>query len=126
MATDQDVIAVVSKLNRLTQEEKLNWESREAPKALTTATDDRIVNFYGATYKKRNLGIYEERYQSYDPEFDRPYWAGRLVLALFSDDWRKEWEFPHAPGISELFQSVQYQVADIGGTMNDFLKDEES
>ncbi len=124
MASDNEMIAIVSKLNRLTQEGKLIWESRDVPKALTIATDDMIVSFYGATYKGRNLGIYDERYESYNSDFDRCFWSTRLVLAFFSKEWRKEWEFPQTPGVGELFQSVQYQVADIGGTISDFLEDE--
>lgn len=124
MPTDREIIQVITKLNRLTQEGKLEWSRTKPPDSLTTGTDEQIFEFYCTTYKDRNIALYEERYQAYDDEyFHRSYWTSRLVLAFFSDDWEKEWEFPRSAGIFELLKSVQYQVADVDTFIDEILKD---
>ena len=122
MATDKDIIKVISKLNRLTQEEKIEWDRMDPPDSLTAGTNDIIFKFYGSEYKGRNIGLYEERCRAFDESFDSSYWAQRLVLAFFSDDWVKEWEFPEKPGIGELLKSVEYQVVGVDTVIDEILK----
>lgn len=124
MSTDNEIIQVITKLNRLTQEGKIHWERMEPPAYLTTGTDVKILDFYGTEYKGRNIGIYEERYQDYDDVFGHGiYWTDRLVLAFFSEKWGQEWEFPKSTGIYELLTSIKYEVADVDTFMDEILKD---
>ena len=127
MATDKEIIKVITKLNRLTQEGKIKWERREPPPSLVTGTDSKIFDFFATNYKGRNIGLFEERYQGWDEDyFHGAYWTDRLVLAFFSTAWEKEWEFPKSPGIYELLTSIKYQVAEVETFMNDFLKEDDT
>ena len=124
MPSDIEIIQVITKLNRLTQEKKLEWMRMDPPVSLLAGTDEKIFDFYRTKYKNRNIGLYEERFQSYDDDFShKTYWTQRLVLAFFSEDWEKEWEFPQSTGLSELLISVKYQVADVDSFIDEILKD---
>jgi len=124
MSTDKEIIQVITKLNRLTQEGKIQWKRMKPPANLITGTDVKIFDFYGTKYKGRNIGLYEERYQGYDDDFFYgTYWTDRLVLAFFSENWGKEWEFPKSTGIYELLTSIKYEVADVDTFMDEILKD---
>jgi hypothetical protein len=124
MPTDKDTIQVITKLNRLTQEGKLKWERMQPPASLTSGTDSKVFDFYGTRYKGRNIGLYEERYQAFDDEyFHRSYWTDKEVLAFFSDEWQKEWEFPIGAGVLELLTSVKYQIAGVDSFISDLLED---
>lgn len=125
MASKKDLTKVITKLNRLTQEDEITWQRIDPPKSLIAGTDDHIINFYSANYEGKNIGLYEERYQSYAPDFDRFYWTDRTVLALFSSEMDQEWAFPKLAGIHELKESVQYQVADVDDFVSDFLGGDE-
>lgn len=127
MAADKEIIKVVTKLNRLTQEDKIKWERKEPPSSLITATEATIFDFYATEYKGKNMGLFEERYQDWDEEFfQRTYWTDRIVLAFFSENWEKEWEFPKSTGVYALLASVRYQVAGVEEIINVFLEDDDS
>ncbi|MCI0693302.1 hypothetical protein L0337_15020 [candidate division KSB1 bacterium] len=124
MDTNRKFISVISKLNRLTQEGELKWRRMDPPAGLTSATDDFVTAFYGTKYEGRNLGIYEVRYKAYDPDHDRVYWDNSAIVALFTENWQKEWEFPQVAGIWELMRSVEYQMANVDGFVSKILGDE--
>ena len=125
MASKKDLSKVITKLNRLTQEGKITWDRIDPPKGLITGTDDHIINFYTASYKSKNIGLYEERYQDYAPDYDTFYWTERTVLAFFSSDMVKAWAFPALAGVYELKESVEYQVSDVDVFVSEFLGDNE-
>jgi len=127
MAKEDKIMRAISKINRLTQEGEIKWtKAEEAPKCLTTGTDDKILNFYLTSYENRNLGIYEERYQAWDGYSERFSWEQRIVLAIFDSDWKqREWEFPQKPGLYDLYRSVEYQVADVDSFLGSLLSDSE-
>lgn len=126
MATDKQIISVISKLNRLTQEGKIEWERMHPPESLTIGTDDKIIDFFTSHYKDKNIGLYEERYQDYDPDYDRTYWTSVWELAFFSNEWEIDWVFPRKPGIFELLESVRYQVAGVDTIIDEFLDKDEN
>ena len=120
-----DYIAFVSKLNRLTQEGKIEWERIPPPRSLTAGSDTEVAILFRATAKDQNIGLWEERYQDYNAEFDRLYWATRLMLGLFDEDWTLVWEFPaNLSGLWELMDSVKQKVGGVDNFLSDFLKED--
>jgi hypothetical protein len=119
---NQKLIAMVSKLNRATQEGVLVWKRRSAPDSIVAGNDDHIANFYGATWRTRNFGLYEERYRSWIDE-DSFSWGSRLRLGLFDGSWELEYQFPGIAGIGELMESVQYQTAKVDQAVDTILND---
>ncbi len=117
MDTDRKIVSLTSKLNRLTQEGVLKWRRMNPPEDLTVGTDEIVTKFYATEYEGRNLGIYEERYRDHGA----PYWDNRPVLALFTKNWQKEWEFPQVAGTWELMRSVEYQLADVDSFITKIL-----
>ncbi len=113
MDTNRKFISVVSRLNRLTQEGELTWRRMDPPTDLTAGTGDVVTAFYGTKFEGRNLGIYEIRYKAWDPDRDTVFWANNAAVALFTDNWEKEWTFPYVAGIDELMRSVEYQNANV-------------
>ncbi|MEW6586734.1 MAG: hypothetical protein AB1442_14150 [Nitrospirota bacterium] len=122
MANESKLIQFATKLNRLTQEGTIEWSRMDPPDSLTKATDDKIFHFFGARYKGRNLGLYEERYQTYG-DYDELIWTQRWVLAFFDDEWEEAWRFPSIQGIPELAESVMYNVADVDSIIDDLLSE---
>ena len=124
MGTDKKIISVISKLNRLTQEGKIEWKRIHPPENLTLGTDEKIVDFFATSYKDRKIGLYEERYQAYDGDYDQSYWTSRWILAFFSGSWDLDWVFPHKPGIFELLESVRYKITGVDEIIDEFLDDD--
>ena len=70
-----DYIAFVSKLNRFTQEGKIEWEKMLAPRSFTAGSDTEVAILFRATAKNQKIGLYEERDQGFDAESDTMYWS---------------------------------------------------
>lgn len=113
MDLNRKFISVVSRLNRLTQEGHLKWRRMDIPTNLTVGTDDVVTSFYGTKFEGHNVGIFEIRYKAYNPDLDKVYWTNNAAIALFTENWEKEWTFPYVAGIDELMRSVEYQNANV-------------
>ena len=107
----------VTKLNRLTQEDKLTWDKGMIPADMLNGTDSIIVSFYRTVCEGRNIGIYEEKFQGYNPMDDIHFWDNRIVLALYDDNWQLDWAFPLIPGLWELMETVRFKSSGV----DDFL-----
>jgi hypothetical protein len=123
MATTHKWVAVISKLNELTHEKRLDWERMDPPNALVSGVNDRIFNFFGASYEGRKIGIWEERFQMYNSDLDNYYWQQREMLAVFSDAWDLQVHAPIVAGISQLFETVRNSEANLDEFFDDILKD---
>jgi hypothetical protein len=123
MDSNRKYVTAISKLNRLTQEGKIRWTRRSVPKGLTRGTEDYIDSFYSAKHKDKFLGVYELRYRTYDSESDSFFWTSQLVLALFTADWSKLWEFPPTSGTTELLRSIEYQVSGVEDFVDGLLSE---
>jgi hypothetical protein len=121
MDINKKYVSVISKLNRLTQEGKITWRRKDPPEELTKGKDEIVVNFYFAIYEERKICVYEERSKVYGPDIDSFCWDRRIILALFTEEWEKEWEFPQVSGLNELFQSVLYQIAEVSSFIDKVL-----
>ena len=126
MATSQKMVRFVTQLNRLTQESEMTWSARDVPHSVTEGTDDIIPVFFATTYQGRNLGIFEVRYRTYAPEFDRLSWAADAVLGFFDDDWRILSRYRESSsGLWALLESVRDQVAGVDEFIDSILPEEE-
>ena len=111
-------VKLVSTLNRLTQANKINWQSENPPQILTAGTSDQIPLYFSARHNARDLGLYEERYQTMD-DYERTYWTSRVVLVFFDQDDRPIWELPgEVAGLREIFDAIRYQSSGV----NDFIR----
>lgn len=112
MVTRARWVKLVSRLNRLTQEGQISWIPIDPPESLTSSTSHEIPIFFTAHYNERDLGIFEDRYQTLD-DYERLYWTSRIGLGLF-DGGRQIWELPgDVSGIHELFAAVRSQSSGI-------------
>jgi hypothetical protein len=114
MGYNKKYVYAVGKLNRFTQENKIKWKKLQPPNSLTLGTDNVITDFYCANYEKKTIGIYKESNKTYLS--DRRYdfiWDSRIALALFDKNWEETWRFPIVEGLTELLDSVKYQLSDI-------------
>lgn len=126
------LVAVISRLTRLTQEGIINWKRLEPPEHLMQGTDNIIKKFYIAEYEDHTIGIYELNYKEFDGETDDFYWLSKPVLALlrlksqFFSTYEKEWEFPYVTGTDNLLRSVEYQVSNAGAFIERILQESHS
>jgi hypothetical protein len=121
---DEKLIKAISKLNQLTQENKIKWEIMEPPSNLSKGRDVIIPFFYGTKYKANNFGIYEVRYETISHETGQLGWDNVFLLSVFSDDWMKLWSFPRVSGVYDLLRSVGYQIGDIGKIVDSILSED--
>lgn len=99
--------AVISRLNRETQEGKLKWERSPAR---PPGTD--IDELYLAQFKNWTVGVYNRSFKDYSDETDEWFTNTELRVGLF-DVATNELLFtvPEKEGVYELFQAVQKQYA---------------
>lgn len=124
MASATEWVDVVSKLNQLTLEGRLEWERMDPPAAISSGVNDRVFNFFGTTYRGRRLGIHEERHQTYHDDLDRYIWQRRVVLGFYTDDWELQVEAPEVSGLQELYETVKHQEAELDGFVESLLKED--
>lgn len=123
MAHNKDWVDVVSKLNEMTQDGKQKWGAYDVSESLTQGTDDKITFVYQTKYKDWNLAIYEVRFKDYDHQ-ERPFWNSKLVLDFQNDSGESLFKVDDIRALSDLFESVKYQSANIKGFLDDFFKED--
>lgn len=123
MADENKFIKVIARLNALTQERKLIWESLFDPESLSLGRDKRVNSVYQTHYKNKALRIYEENYKAWYDE-DRYTWASKVVLAFVDRNDQNAWEFPELPGLWDLLESVKYQETKVDVFVDEILSDE--
>lgn len=125
---DENWTEVVTKLNRLTQEGKIKWEASLPPKNLVAGTDDKVVTVFYGNYRNRWIGLFERRYQGFDPDTETYYWTSQPIIGIFSGTDRDAvllWEFPSVGTASDdLLESVRYQSVDGKQLLEELLSDE--
>lgn len=112
---------LISKLNRLTKEEKIDWKKSKPPLALRAGVDDVWVDFYNTWYANTHIGIGESRYQNYAEDFDKFYWSERIVWALLDDSGELEYEFPKAEGLWNLLETIRRELADVDSKIDHLI-----
>ena len=120
MKNEKKYLKLVSKLNRLTKEDKLSWKKSSPPAALRNGVDTIWVDFYTTYYADIKLGIGEARYKSYSEYDDQFYWDQTIVLALLDDE-DLQYEFPKIEGSWNLLETVRYNWADVESTIDHLI-----
>jgi hypothetical protein len=119
------LVKFVAKLNRMTQEGRIQWELYNPPSDLVSGSDDKIPFFFGAEVNNRKLALYVRRRLEYDPQRDEQYWYEKPVLAFCEDDWTPVWEFPRIAGVKELRDSIQRLYVKADSFIDEFLKEDD-
>jgi hypothetical protein len=119
------LVKFVAKLNRMTQEGRMEWELYNPPADLISGTSDKFPFFWGTKIDDKNLGLYVRRYQEYDPQYEDNYWTEQTVLAFCADDWTPIWEFPRTAGIQELRNSIERRYVQADSFIDKFLAEDD-
>lgn len=114
-------IKLISKLNRLTKEKKLNWKKSNAPFALMGGHNTVSIDFYHTYYAHTYLGIGEIRFEDYSDYHDRSYWNQKIVWALLDKFDEVRYELPGVEGLSNLLETIRYSTADVEKTIDHLI-----
>lgn len=121
MKNTNKYIKLVSKLNRLTKEEKLEWKKTPAPFALRAGLNTVWVDFYNTYYADTYLGIGEVRFENYSDYHDKSYWDQKVVWALLDNDDEVRYELPEVEGLWNLLETIRYSLADVDNTIDHLI-----
>lgn len=121
MKNKNKYIKLASKLNRLTKEEKLEWEKSIAPFALREGVNTVWIDFYKTCYADTFLGVGEGRFEAYSEYHDTTYWDEKVVWALLDDDGVLKYELPIVEGLWNLLETIRYLAADVDNTIDHLI-----
>jgi len=126
MASELKLTRLLSELTKLTSKGQLDWRIKDAPDSLSHGTNDIFPLYYETDYKDQSIGLAQRRYQAYDGDHDRFYWAEEIILLFIDIRNRITWETssPHA-ALYTLFETVREQAADVEGILKRLLSDDE-
>ncbi|HAR75049.1 MAG TPA: hypothetical protein DCR60_02285 [Psychrobacter sp.] len=109
----------ISKLERLisyliqeTIENSIKWKIQTPPESLTKNTDAFYPLFLITQYKDKSIGLYEQRFKSYEDE-DVWFWATRPGLCIFTDNYISYKYEKRSPALNDLFLKAADQVSGI-------------
>ncbi|GAB3467166.1 hypothetical protein GCM10027321_34300 [Massilia terrae] len=121
---DDKTTTLIVKLNRLTSLGEINWRVEPPPRTIVRRIDDHIPVFLRTLYKDRQLGLFQQRYQTYDDERDRFYWSERVVLAILDSNDEVLLEIANnSSALNDLFDTVRRKVADVDSIIDDLISD---
>lgn len=112
----------ILKLNKLTKENSVVWEtSRTQPNSLA-GTERLIGNTYITLVGVKRFRVYkfEERYYHDEEVFD---WVPRFRLEFIDESGKGEWTFPDDHGTGDLYDSILYKISGADDFFDDFLKE---
>lgn len=125
MSYKAKAVKLVAKLNRLTQEGTIEWDQGAPHPSVTRGTNDVVHLEYTTQYKDNKFRLYSSKLQSFSEEYERLYWDEAIILEICNEDGVAIWTCPHVNGLWDLFQSVQFQAANIEHVLDDLLEEEE-
>lgn len=123
MDNERKVTALIVKLNKLTQEGELKWETKNYEIQLGS-TEELLNKVYQTKLKNKEIRIFRYRYKYYTDEHVY-HWASDCRLEFIDSDGTPEWTFPEESTIYDLYDSVRYQTAQIDNFLDNFLTDED-
>jgi len=109
-------IKLISKLNKLTSKNELQWVVVDAPSSLTISTDHNIPLFFKTSYENKTVVIFQRNYRSYSDEFDETYWDYEICLGIMDSRNRVIWEYSPreaTSALNDLFQSVRNKTSGV-------------
>ncbi|WP_320043500.1 hypothetical protein [uncultured Desulfobacter sp.] len=114
-------VRLVSKLNRLTKEQKITWKKTTPPESLI-GTGESVIEFYVTYYSDETIGVGSYRYQTYDGYNDRTYWVTGYYFSLLNDNEQElKYRFPDVAGLDDLLDTIMYETANIGNVVDSLL-----
>lgn len=123
MDTESKTAQLITKLIRETSKGNVQWEVRDAPRALSQATEQVIPLYLQTQYKGKFLGVYEVRTKSFYDEHDY-YWLEGLGFCVVDNQGRVIWELKeYSPALRDLFDTAREQASGINDILNDLLGD---
>ena len=122
----EKITKLVTKLNRLTSEDKIEWAIEDPPSSITKGTNDYFPLFFETTYKGTRVAIYTHRYQSFNPETESHYWVERIGFVVLDVQNRVLFEnIKHSPALADLMDTVREKAAGLDVLLDGLLDDED-
>jgi hypothetical protein len=112
---------VITRLIQETQKGNIIWESIDDFDIVLPHEGEIVDKIYSGSFKNKKFRIYRYRYRTYTEEFDHLYWSSSIKLEILDDHDYPDWEFPSDNSLNDLYESVRYKVANIGGLIDDIL-----
>jgi hypothetical protein len=122
--SDSDFTKAISKINRETNEGKTKWNSSNSRPQSLPEGEDLSGPVYTCKVLDRFLRLYRFRAKHYFDE-DEFAWTENLRLEFIDKNGNAIWTFPYNNATSDLYDTVQYQLANVRGFLEDFLDKEE-
>jgi len=122
MSDGKNITQLIVKLNKMTQGGELGWSSHNLK--LTLDYQEEIVDkVYRTSYKDKYFRLFKYRSRHYTDE-DVFHWITGWRMEITDENYNAEWRFPEERAISDLYDSVRYQIANVDDLINDLLSDE--
>ncbi len=136
-----ELVEVIAKLIKLTQDGEIPWVSQPIDEALKKAPDDEVGPIFTATYSGKKLRIYRRRYKYVPSRLEsslsgvtasilgtgvRPPSTQRteVILEIIDEQGVAIWSFPSDPMLRDLLSAVQYQAAGVKEFLDSVLREE--
>lgn len=123
-------VDAVTKLIKLTQENKIKWESGNKQKLMKEKPDIQIESVFVAEYNDKRLRLYQCSYEKPKDALleafggiSKEEWVIDTRLEIIDSYENSLWKFPSINALSDLFRSIQYQVAGVKTLIDDLLKE---
>lgn len=120
MINREQAVRLYSELSRRTQEGAIQWV-RVGQAEVSGWRGDALNDSFIAKYNNWRLGLLRIGIRRYDGERDVHYWEEDVRLVLLNSMDRVEFEFPEAPGLSDLLGSVTYMTSNAADFVADIL-----
>lgn len=123
MPNDIRTANLIITLNRMTSQSQISWEVTLPPNSIARGTDN-IVPFYAQAYLNNNLfGIYEYKYQFFNPEYEHFFWSESISLVMLDASGTILWQTnEHTSLLYDLLATIRRRVSGIDNIIDDILK----
>lgn len=123
MANDARIANLIISLNRMTSENQISWDVLPPPNSIARGTDN-LVPFYAQTSVSGKLfGIYEYRYQFFNPEYENFFWSDGVSLIMLDYSGTVLWQDNnHASLLYDLLATIRRRVSGIDSVIDDILR----
>lgn len=113
---------LITKLIRLTNDNKIQWTIKDPPRSIIMGTNDFVPIYFEAKYKDKYVAIYQQRRQHFYPDTESFYWTEEIVFAVLDAQNRVLWEnTEHSPALFDLLGTVREKLAGIDSLLDDLL-----
>mgnify|MGYP006091468157 CR=1 FL=1 len=117
-------IKTVLKLNRLTKENELIWETSRFDPNSISGTERMVGNAFVTTANDKQIRLYKFEYRHYTDE-DEFFWAPDFRLEFIDSRGNGSWQFPDDRTITDLYETVTYKTSGAEEFVDGFLDEED-